>query len=124
MQRAQQVIDSLVLRAPLDGVVSLKENRNAAGGMFFGAWCCPSIAKAIRCVPGQPVADVIESGRMEVRAKIDENDRGNLTAGQQATVSVDALPGEVFVGQGRRAVGPGQPRELLRQRQRRAGCST
>src|SRR5687768_17657524 len=33
---------------------------------------------------------------MEVRAKIDENDRGNLTAGQQASVSVDALPGEVF----------------------------
>jgi HlyD family secretion protein len=37
MQRAQQTIDSLMLRAPLDGVVSLKENRNAAGGMFSGA---------------------------------------------------------------------------------------
>src|SRR6476659_7578182 len=35
MQRAQQVIESLVLRAPLDGVVSLKENRDASGGMFF-----------------------------------------------------------------------------------------
>src|SRR5687768_18069764 len=35
-QRVQQVIDSLILRAPLDGVVSIKENRDAAGGMFFG----------------------------------------------------------------------------------------
>ena len=48
-QRVQQVIESLILRAPLDGVVSLKENRDAAGGMFFGS-SCPSIAKAIRSV--------------------------------------------------------------------------
>jgi hypothetical protein len=33
---------------------------------------------------------------MEVRAKVDENDRGNLTEGQRASVYVDALPGEVF----------------------------
>ena len=39
--------------------------------------------RAIRSGPGRPVADVIESGRMEVRAKVDENDRGNLTAGQR-----------------------------------------
>ena len=32
MQRAQQVIDSLVIKAPFDGVVSLKENRDAPAG--------------------------------------------------------------------------------------------
>ena len=46
--------------------------------------------------PGRPVADVIESGRMEMRAKVDENDRANLTEGQAAAVEVDALPGEKF----------------------------
>ncbi len=46
--------------------------------------------------PGRPVADVIESGRMEVRAKVDENDRANLIEGQAAIVEVDALPGEKF----------------------------
>lgn len=96
MQRAQQVIESLVLRAPLDGVVSLKENRNAAGGMFFYGQVLPEYREGDQVFPGQPVADVIESGRMELRAKIDENDRGNLTQGQQASVSVDALPGETF----------------------------
>jgi len=95
MQRAQQVIESLVLKAPLDGVVSLKENRNAAGGFFFGQQL-PEFREGDQVFPGQPVVDVIENGRMEVRAKIDENDRGNLTAGQQASVHVDALPGEVF----------------------------
>ncbi len=94
-QRVQQVIDSLVLRAPLDGVVSLKENRDAAGGMFFGQQL-PEYREGDQVGPGRPVADVIEAGRMEVRAKVDENDRGNLTEGQRASVYVDALPGEVF----------------------------
>jgi HlyD family secretion protein len=94
-QRVQQVIDSLVMRAPLDGVVSLKENRDAAGGMFFGQQL-PEYREGDQVGPGRPVADVIESGRMEVRAKVDENDRGNLTEGQRATVYVDTLPGEVF----------------------------
>jgi Cu(I)/Ag(I) efflux system membrane fusion protein len=96
MQRAQQVIESLVLRAPFDGVVSLKENRNAAGGMFFWGMVLPEYRAGDQVFPGQPVSDVIESGRMDVRAKIDENDRGNLTQGQLASVHVDALPGEVF----------------------------
>ena len=33
---------------------------------------------------GRPVADVIESGRMEVRAKVDENDRAEPDEGQPA----------------------------------------
>jgi multidrug resistance efflux pump len=96
MQRAQQVIDSLVLRAPLDAVVSVKENRNAAGGFFFTGMVLPEFREGDQVFPGTPVADVIESGRMEVRARIDENDRGNLTQGQQASMTVDALPGEAF----------------------------
>jgi multidrug resistance efflux pump len=96
MGRAQQVIESLILRAPFDGVVSLKENRNAAGGMFFWGMILPEYREGDQIFPGQPAADVIEAGRMELRAKIDENDRGNLTQGQPASVYVDALPGEVF----------------------------
>ena len=96
MQRAQQVIDSLVLRAPLDGVVSLKENRDASGGMMFYGMILPEFRAGDQVWPGRPVADVIESGRMELRAKVDESDRSNLTSGQPATVAVDALPGETF----------------------------
>lgn len=96
MQRAQQVIESLVLRAPLDGVVSLKENRDASGGIFFFGMILPDYREGDQVWPGRPVADVIESGRMEIRARIDENDRGNLVEGQTAAVYVDALPGEVF----------------------------
>jgi multidrug efflux pump subunit AcrA (membrane-fusion protein) len=96
MQRAQQVIDSLVIRAPLDGVVSLKENRDAAGGMIFWGMVLPEIRAGDQVWPGRPVADVIESGRMEMRAKVDESDRGNLTSGQPGVLTVDGLPGETF----------------------------
>ena len=95
-QRVQQVIESLVLRAPLDGVVSLKENRDSAGGFFFGQ-PLPEYREGDQVGPGRAFADVIEAGRMEVRAKVDENDRGNLTSGQPAKVYVDALPGQEFV---------------------------
>lgn len=96
MQRAQQVIDSLVIRAPFDGVVSLKENRDASGGMMFWGMILPEYRAGDQIWPGRPVADVIEAGRMEVRAKIDESDRPNLVSGQPALVEVDALPGEKF----------------------------
>jgi multidrug efflux pump subunit AcrA (membrane-fusion protein) len=42
------------------------------------------------------VLDLIEAGRMELRAKIDETDRGNLVEGQLAEVSIDSLPGRTF----------------------------
>jgi len=96
MQRAQQVIESLVIRAPFDGVVSVKENRDASGGMIFWGMILPEYRAGDQIWPGRPVIDVIESGRMEVRAKIDESDRPNLVAGQAAVVEVDALPGETF----------------------------
>jgi len=96
MQRAQQVIDSLVVRAPFDGVVSVKENRDASGGMIFWGMVLPEYRAGDQIWPGRPVADVIESGKMEVRAKIDESDRPNLVDGQSGIVEVDALPGEQF----------------------------
>lgn len=96
MQRARQVIESLELRAPIDGLVSIKENRDASGGMFFSGMTLPDYREGDSVWPGRPVADVIEAGRMELRAKVNENDRANLAEGQEAAVRVDALPGEVF----------------------------
>jgi HlyD family secretion protein len=95
MQRAQQTIESLVLRAPIDGVVAVKENRE--GMFFFGpGMVIPEYREGDTVGPGRPVADVIESGRMDVRAKVEESDRANLTPGQPATLFVDTVPGETF----------------------------
>jgi HlyD family secretion protein len=96
MQRAQQVIDNLVLKATVNGVVAVKENTEAAGGFFFFGMVLPEYREGDSVWPGRPVVDIIESGRMELRAKVDESDRGNLVEGQPADVTVDTLPGQVF----------------------------
>jgi HlyD family secretion protein len=96
MQRNEQVMQSLELRAPLDGLVAVKENRDASGGMFFMGMTLPDYREGDSVWPGRPVVDVIEAGRMELRAKVDENDRTNLAEGQAASIMVDAVPGHVF----------------------------
>jgi HlyD family secretion protein len=96
MQRAQQVMQSLELRAPIDGLVSVKENRDASGGMIYMGMTLPDYREGDSVWPGRPVVDVIEAGRMELRAKVNENDRSNLVEGQEASVTVDAVPGQVF----------------------------
>jgi hypothetical protein len=96
VQRAQSVIESLQLKSPMDGIVMLKENRDAMGGMMIWGMPMPEYRAGDSVWPGRPVADVIENGRMELRAKVDENDRANLTEGQPAVVDVDTLPGKTF----------------------------
>ena len=98
MQRAQTVIESLQLKAPMDGIVMVKENRDAMGGMMIWGMPMPEYRAGDSVWPGRPVADVIENGRMELRAKVDENDRTNLTEGQPAVIEVDLLPGKKYKG--------------------------
>jgi multidrug efflux pump subunit AcrA (membrane-fusion protein) len=66
------------------------------GGMMIYGMSMPEYREGDSVWPGRPVADVIESGRMEMRAKVDENDRANLTEGQAAAVEVDAIAGQRF----------------------------
>jgi len=95
MQRAQQIIDSLVVKAPLDGVISVKENRDGQY-FFFSGMVLPQYREGDTTFSGRIIADVVENGRMEVRAKVTEIDRDNLQTGQPATVQIDALPGRTF----------------------------
>jgi len=95
MERAQFIIDGLIVKAPFDGVVAAKENRDAAGNFFFGQ-TLPEYRQGDITSAGRAIADVIEAGGMEVRAKINETDRDNLQSGQLAKLTSDALPGETF----------------------------
>jgi multidrug efflux pump subunit AcrA (membrane-fusion protein) len=95
-QRAQSIIDSLVVKAPLAGTVSVKENRDAAGNFGFFGMVLPEYRQGDTTSAGRAIVDVLEAGRMEVRAKINETDRDNLQTGQIAKVQSDALPGETF----------------------------
>src|SRR5688572_24107534 len=101
MDRAQGIIDNLEVKAPTDGVVSVKENRDGQF-FFFSGMVLPQYREGDSTFAGRNIADIVESGKMEVRAKVTETDRDNLQAGQAATVQVDALPGRTFAAK----VGP------------------
>jgi len=95
MERARGIIDNLVVTSPIDGIISVKENRDGQF-FFFSGMVLPQYREGDTTFSGRNIADVVESGRMEVRAKVTEVDRDNLKAGQAATVQVDALPGRTF----------------------------
>jgi len=95
MERARGIIDNLVVKSPIDGIISVKENRDGQF-FFFSGMVLPQYREGDTTFSGRNIADVVESGRMEVRAKVTEVDRDNLKAGQAATVQVDALPGRTF----------------------------
>jgi len=98
MQVAQQSIDNMTLKAPIDGIVSVKDNRDATG---TGGWVPPGIVvpeyRAGDLVsPGRPLIEVLDTNEMEVQAKISENDRANVGPNQPVEIRVDAHPGSVF----------------------------
>jgi HlyD family secretion protein len=95
-ERAQQIIDSLMVPSPLDGLVVLKENRDASGGFFFSGMSLPEYRAGDNVFPGRPVLDVFASGDMEVKVKVNEQERANVAVGQGAAVLADALPGRPF----------------------------
>jgi len=89
--RAQQNIDSLVLKAPIDGLVVIRDNRDASGGFFFSGMTLPAYRAGDNTFAGRPIADVFDLSGMELRVQVGEQDRPNVTMGQEATVWPDAL---------------------------------
>jgi multidrug efflux pump subunit AcrA (membrane-fusion protein) len=95
MKRSQGIIESMVVKSTIDGVVTVKENRD--GQMFYySGMTLPEYREGDTTYSGRNVADVIEQGRMEAHAKITETDRDNLQQGQAAIIQIDAIPGRTF----------------------------
>ncbi len=95
-ERSQQIIDSLDVLAPIDGLVVVRENRDAMGGMFFAGLSLPEFRAGDTVASGRPVIDVFATGEMEIRAKVSEQERSNIAVGQAATVRSDSLAGRAF----------------------------
>ena len=98
MQQAQQAIESLNVKASIGGVVSVKDNMDAMGGMMFTGMVLPEYREGDVVRPGRIVAEVLETADMEIKAKVTETDRSNVNAGQPVQVKIDAYPGLVLPG--------------------------
>lgn len=98
MQVAKQNIENMTLKAPLDGIVSVKENRDSTGGFFSTGMVLPEYRAGDLTWPGRPLVEVFDVGQMEVQAKISEGDRANVSPQQPVEVTVDAHPGLTYSG--------------------------
>jgi multidrug resistance efflux pump len=96
MQQAQRNIDNMTVKAPIDGLVSVKENMDASGGMMFSGMQLPEYREGDLVYPGRFMAEVMDVSQMEAVAKVFENDRPNVSLGQSAEIHVDAQPDAVF----------------------------
>ena len=93
VQVAEKNIASLQIRAPFDGFVVTRQNTDALGG-----FCCPPgitlpdyrVGDSVGS--GRTLADVIDTSRIEVSAKVTEQDRANVSVGQPIELAVDTLP--------------------------------
>jgi len=90
--RAKMAIDSLVVKAPMDGVFVARENRDAAGNFFYYGMTAPSYQAGDNVYPGRQVGDVYDISHMEVTCRVNELERLNVAPGQSASIESDSLP--------------------------------
>jgi multidrug resistance efflux pump len=98
MAQAQQRIDSMILKAPMDGLLVIKENYDAVGGFPIPGMAPPEYREGDPVSPGRLIAEVLEVWQMEIFSRVSETDRANLNPGQPAEIRVDAHPEEVLHG--------------------------
>jgi HlyD family secretion protein len=96
MKQAQRNIDNMSVKAPIAGLVSIKDNMDASGGMMFPGMQLPEYREGDLVYSGRFLAEVMDVSQMEAVAKVFENDRPNINMGQTAEIRIDAQPGAVF----------------------------
>ena len=98
MDQAQESLDKMRVTAPMDGLVSVQRNMDVMGGMMFSGMTLPIYHEGDQVQPGRPIAEVVDPDGLDLTAKIGEQDRANVQAGQSVDVTFDALPGTLFHG--------------------------
>jgi multidrug resistance efflux pump len=94
MKQAQRNIDSMRMKSPIDGLVSIKDNLDT--GVTFYGMTLPQYREGDLVFSGRFLAEVLDLNQMEVVAKVYESDRSNMNVGQTAEVRLDAKPEAAF----------------------------
>lgn len=91
VQQDERSLNTLSLHAPLDGVVALQSHWQPQGGPA-------PYRPGDRAWPGSAIAELPDISSLNVSARVEEAERGQLKAGQPVTVRADALPDRSFEG--------------------------
>ncbi len=96
MDRAKKYLESMVLKAPIDGMVIILPNFRSGGS--FGQ-SPPPFKEGDRAWTGAPIAEIPDMSQLLTEFRIEEVDRGLLKEGQEVHMRVDAAPDLELDGQ-------------------------
>lgn len=96
VREAENRLEALTLKAPVDGMVNLLPNFRARQG--FGGGSTPEFKEGDRAWPGAAIVELPDMSEIHSVAKLEEIDRGRVQLGQIATMRVDAIPERDFTG--------------------------
>lgn len=92
LERAQQGLLKLQVRAPADGMVNILPNYRS-GGPFGGE---QEFREGDRAWPGAAILEMPDLSSIHLEARLEEADRGRLNPGQDAVIRIEAVPGKEF----------------------------
>lgn len=103
MKLAQQNIENMVWKSPMDGVVVLGQNlealMSASGSIRITSTSdIPDFKEGDQASPGRLVAQIQGTDELEISSKLLETDRGNLEPGHPIEVWMDSAPLEAYPG--------------------------
>src|SRR5208337_4147980 len=91
----QKNIQNMHLRAPMDGLVAVQQNRPS---FYFPGMRLSEYREGDEVQPGGFVAQVLDMEQMELQGKVAEIDRANLSPGEPAEIQIYALPHQKIPG--------------------------
>ncbi len=112
--RALRLIGEIRLRSPIAGLVSVRQNRDAAGGFFYTGMVLPDYRVGDEANPGTVIAEVVGGERMTLQVQLDEADRASVGPGQVAEVRPEALPGTTLTARVANAAAMSAPGRVFR----------
>ena len=93
VDETERLIQSLTLKAPRDGMVTLLPNFRAGGPM---ARTSPEFRRGDRAWSGAGIAELPDLATVRMTLRVDEADRARLAVGGATRVRVDAVPDREF----------------------------
>jgi HlyD family secretion protein len=95
---ARKNIENMTVRAPMDGLVVIKDNQDAGGNFGYPGMTLPEYHVGDKASPGATVADIVDLTEMEIKTKILETDRRAVETGGAAKVQIEAIPSMALTG--------------------------
>jgi HlyD family secretion protein len=100
MKLAQENIDNMDIKAPVDGIVVLAQNIDSLGssGRINSISEIPEIREGDQIYPGRTIAIIQGTDELEIFSKVLETDRANLDVGQPVDIWMDSTPLKKYSG--------------------------